>query len=81
VASRTYHVINHRDEQIKEEPSTVFHLVLHRATSLERVATTNDERQIVRAELRIAIGRVRIRVTSRSQDGAALDTRLEALLS
>lgn len=44
----THKMVDHGDEQIEEEwRSTRFHLQLHRAATLERVATADDESEIV----------------------------------
>ena len=43
----TYHVIDHGDEQIKEQLSARLHLVLHRAAPLERVPGADDQGEVV----------------------------------
>jgi hypothetical protein len=77
----TYHVIHHSDEQVEEQPAAALHLHLHRAAALEGAAPADDEREVVRPQLRVRVGRVRIRVARRRQDRADLHTRHEALLS
>ena len=74
--SKVVHVIDHGDEQVEEELAAVLHFVLHRAAALECVASTNDQRQVVRAELRVVVRCVGVREASRRQDSGALDARL-----
>lgn len=77
----THQMIHHRNEQIKEQRrAALLHLHLHRAAALERVAAADDEREVVRAELRVRSGCVGVGVAGGGEDGAALDAGLEALL-
>lgn len=74
-------MIHHSDEEIEEEwRTTVLHLHLHRAATLEGVAAANDEGKVVSAKFGVAGRCVGVGETSRRQDGAALDTRLQTLL-
>lgn len=63
------------------QPPTPLHLHLHRPTPLKRRPAAYNQRQIVRPQLRIAVRRIGIREPRTSQDGRALDPRLQALLS
>lgn len=79
--TKVIHVIHHGNEQVEKQLTAVFHLVLHRAATLERVASTDDECEVVRTELGVVVRCVGVGVTSRSQDGRALDARLQTLLA
>lgn len=79
--AKVIHVIYHGNEQVEEQLTAVFHLVLHRTAALESVARTDDERKVVRTELRVVVRCVGVGVTGRSQDGRALDARLQSLLA
>lgn len=79
-ARQIIHMIDHGDEEIEEELATILHLILHGATALERVARTDNEREVMRTQLGIVIRRIRIRVPCRREDGRALDPRLQPLL-
>jgi len=71
------HVVAQSDEQIKEQLRTaVEHLQLHGAAALESVAAADDEREIVRTQLRVRVGSVGVGISRGSEDGAALDARL-----
>lgn len=74
-------MVHHGNEQVEKQLAAVFHLILHGTAALEGVASTDDEREVVSTELRVVVGRVGVRVTSGSQDGRALDARLQTLLS
>lgn len=80
-ALKVIHVVAHGDKQVEEELAAMLHLVLHRAAALECVARADDEGQVVGAQLAIGVGRVGVGVAGGGHDGAALDTRLEALLA
>jgi hypothetical protein len=68
-------VITQRDEQIKKQLTpTGHHLHLHRATSLERASTADDESEIMSSKFRVIIGSVGVSIASGSQDGAALNS-------
>ena len=77
---KTYHVITHRDKKIKEQLPAPLHLHLHRAAPLERAPTPDDQGQVMRPQLRIAVRRVRIREPRTRQDRRALDPALQTLL-
>lgn len=79
--AKVVHVVHHGNEQVEEELTAVFHLVLHSAAALEGVARTDDEREVMGTELGVVVRCVRIGIASRSQDGRALDTRLQTLLA
>lgn len=79
--TKVIHVIYHGNEQVEEQLTAVFHLVLHRAAALEGVARADDERKVVRTKLGVVVRRIGVGVTSRCQDGRALDARLQALLA
>lgn len=64
-------------EQVKEQlRSAVEHLQLHGAAALKGAAAADDEGQVMGAQLGVGVGRVRIRISCRGQDGAALDAGL-----
>ena len=77
----TYQVVDHGDKQVEAQLAASLHLVLHRAAALERVARADDEREVVRAQLRVGVGGVGVGVARRRQDRRALDARLQALLA
>jgi hypothetical protein len=69
-------VVAQGDEQIKEElRAAVVHLELQGPTALEGASASDDKSQVVSAQLGVGVGGVGIGVTSRRQDGAALDAR------
>ena len=81
LGAEVVHVVDHGDEEVEEELAAGFHLVLHRAAALEGVARADDEGEVVRPELGVAVGRVGVRIACRGQDGRALDAGLETLLA
>ena len=74
-------MVAHRHKQIKEQPAARLHLLLHRAAALERAPAADDEREVVRAQTRVRVRRVRVRVSRAAQDRAHVDAILEALLA
>lgn len=76
-----YHVIRHRDEQIKEDFPAGLHLHLHCAAPLEHVSAADDESEVVCTQLGVAVGGVSVCIPSRRENRAALDTRLETLFA
>jgi hypothetical protein len=66
-------MITHSHEQIEEHSSSLLHLCLHCATSLESASASNDEGQVVSTKLGVVVWRVSVGPASRSQDGADLD--------
>lgn len=56
IASNTYHVATHGDEEIKEDLATLFHLCLHRSAFLEVVAVADDDGEVVTTNARLAVG-------------------------
>lgn len=76
----TYHMIAHRDKQIKEQLPPALHLHLHRPAPLERAPTPDDQSQIVCPQLRITVRRIGIRIPRTGQDRRALDATLQPLL-
>jgi len=75
------HMVAQRDEQIEEEFPTTLHLRLHGAAPLKRLATSDDQGQVVSAEARVRVRRVVVRVARAAQDRADLDAALQALLA
>ena len=70
-------MIAESDEQVEEEGSSaVVHLQLHGAAALEGAPAADDEGEVVGAQLRVGLGGVVVSVSSRRQDGAALNARL-----
>jgi hypothetical protein len=74
-------VVDHGDKEIEEELATVLHLALHGTATLECVARSDDECEVVCTKLRIVVGCVGVCKASRREDRRALDARLKALLS
>ena len=69
-------MVTERDEQIEEKlSSAVVHFKLHCSTALECAAAPDNEGKIMCPQLGVSVGRVGIGIASRSQDGAALDSR------
>lgn len=66
-------MIDHSNEQVKEELATVLHFVLHRTAAFESVSSSNDEREIVSAQLRVVIRCIGVRKAGRRKDGRALN--------
>lgn len=73
-------MVDHGDEEIEEELATVLHLVLHRAAALEGVSCSNDESEVVCAQLRVVVRSVGVGKAGRCEDGRTLNTRLKTLL-
>ena len=69
-------MIAHRDEQVEKQLPTALHLRLHRPAPLERAPAPDNERQIVRPELTIAVRRVRIRIPRTCENRRTLDPAL-----
>jgi hypothetical protein len=74
-------MITHSDKQIKKQLPSLFHLHLHGAAALKRRPTANDEGQIMRTQLRLGVGCIRVGISRTSQDRAALDAGVEALFA
>jgi hypothetical protein len=68
------HVVDHGNEQVEEEFATILHLVLHCATALEGVTSSDDEGEIVCAKLRVVVGCVGVCEACRAEYGRALDS-------
>lgn len=79
--TKVIHVVYHGNEQVEKQLTAVFHLILHRAAALEGVASTDDKCQVVSTKLGVVVRCVGIGITSGSQDGGALDARLQTLLT
>ena len=47
IRGSTYRVIANRNEQVKEQQATGFHLHLHSAASLEDIPTPYDQSEVV----------------------------------
>ena len=77
----THHMIRHGDEQIKEQPSTVFHLVLHCAAPLERLSATNDEGEVMSPQFRVRVWRINVGIAGARENRTTSDAGLQALLS
>ena len=68
-------VVAKRNKEVKEERrASVPHLELHRAAALKGVAATDDEREVMGAQLRVRVGRVSVGIARRREDGATLDS-------
>ncbi len=68
------HMVAQSDKQIEEKlRATVEHLQLHRAAALEGAAAADDQREVVRPQLRVGVGRVGVCISGRRQDCAGLD--------
>jgi len=66
-------VIDHGDEEVEEEFTTILHLILHGAAALEGVPSSNNQSEIVRSKLGVTIRGVGVGKARRRQDGRALD--------
>jgi len=67
-------MITQRNEEIEKQlRPTSLHLHLHGAASLEGSSRSDDEREVVRTEFGVSVGRVGVCIASRKQDGAALN--------
>lgn len=75
------HVVAHCHKQVKKQLATNLHFHLHGPASLESLATSDDESQVMSAQSRLRVRRVVIRVPSRSQDHVGRDSDLKALLA
>lgn len=74
-------VVAKSNEKIKEElSSAIVHLELHGAAPLEGAAGADDKGEIVSSKLRVSVGCVIVGISRRSQDCAALNSRLKSLL-
>jgi hypothetical protein len=73
-------MITHRNEEVKKEFSSLLHFHLHRATPLEGGPGADDQGQVMRSKLGISVRCMGICISSAGEDGAALDTGLQALL-
>jgi hypothetical protein len=74
-------VVAHRDEKVKEQTTTSFHLVLHGTTPLESMPAPDNQSKVMGAQPRVTVWRIGVRVTSARQNGPTLDTCLQALLT
>lgn len=74
-------MVHHGNEKVEEQLTAIFHLVLHRTAALESVARADDQCEVVSTELGVVVRSVGVRVTSRSENCRALDTRLQTLLA
>lgn len=74
-------MVTHCDEEVEEQFSTLLHLDLHGAATLECVSAADDEREVVSAELGVGVGRVGVGEAGGGEDGGDLDAGLEALLA
>lgn len=74
-------MVTHGDKKVEKQIPTLLHLHLHRATALKRRPTADDQRQIVRSQLGLSVGSVRVGIASTQQDRVALNTRVEALFT
>jgi hypothetical protein len=75
------HMITQRHKQIKEKLPPTLHLQLHGSAPLKRLATPDDQRQVMSAQPRIRVRRVVIRIPRAPQDRRDLDAALQALLA
>ena len=63
------------------QQTTGLHLHLHGPAPLERGPAADDQSEVMGPQLRVALGRIRIRIPRTRQDGAALNARLQTLLA
>lgn len=66
-------MITKRHKQIKKQPPPHLHLHLHGPAPLKRIPAPDDQRQVVRAQPRLGVRRVRVRIPRAGKDRAALD--------
>ena len=62
------------------QSSALFHFILHAATSLESIATPDDQGQVVGPQPLLALFRVRVGIPGAREHGAALHSALQPLL-
>lgn len=74
-------MITHRHKKIKKHLPPTLHLHLHSPTVLKRPPTPDNQRKIMRTQLRLGVWRVRIGISRTGEDRAALDARVEALFT
>jgi len=72
-------VIAHGHKQIEEQFAPFLHFHLHGSATLESLATSDDQCQVMSAEPGFRVRRVFVRIPSRSQDHVDLDAGLKAL--
>lgn len=73
-------MIDHSDEEVEEQRcAATLHLHLHGTAALESVARADDESEVMGTQLRVGSWGAVVGETSRRQDRAALDARLETL--
>lgn len=74
-------MVTHGNKQIKKQLPTHLHLTLHRPTALKRRPATDNQRQIVRTQPGLSVGRMRVGISRAGQDRVALDACVEALFA
>ena len=78
---KVVHVVAHCHKQIKEQLAATLHLHLHGSTSLEGLATANNESQVMSTQARVGVRSVLVRIPSRSQDHIGSNSNLKPLLT
>lgn len=74
-------MITHRDKKIKKELPAPLHLRLHSPTPHKSRPGPYNERQIMRSQLRLRVGRVIIRIARTRQNSTTLNPRMQALFA
>lgn len=74
-------MVAHCHKQVKIQLAAKLHFHLHGSTSLERLAASDDESQVMSAQSRIRVRSVIVRKPSRSQDHISRNANLKALLA
>ena len=67
-------MVTHSDEEVKEHLTTLLHLRLHCATSLEGGTTADDESEVVSTKLGIIIRGMAVCPPSGCKDGTNLNS-------
>lgn len=67
-------------KQIKEKFPTTLHFRLHGSAPLKRLATSNNQGQVMSAEPRVRVRRVVIRIPRTAKNRSDLDSTLQTLL-
>ena len=74
-------MVTHSNKQIKEQLPTSLHLHLHSPTPLKRTPASNDQRQVMRPQLRVRIRCIGVCISRARQDRVALDTCMQPLFT
>lgn len=74
-------MVAHSDEEIEKQFPSFLHLHLHRPAALKRLATANDESQVMCAQPRVRVGRIVVCEARGPQDQVDGNSRLKTLFA